>query len=205
MEAVGLSALGQCSWQLWCEWQAWQPPAAASAASRSRVARIAHVVDQRPGAVERGRAQIVLVPAHRIAGRIAHGAIDALDGGVGGDARRGCPARSARSASARVLLGANAPLAFCHFSKNGGHVAGEVLDDRQVGERADLDAAVLDHLRDVRAAGPARAAVDRHGAAAAHADPAGEAVGERRVGVALHPGHHVEHGLVLAQRHGEGL
>ena len=72
MEAVGLSALGQCSWQLWCEWQAWQPPAAASAASRCAIAGIAHVVDQRPGAIERRRAQIVLVPAHRIAGRIAH-------------------------------------------------------------------------------------------------------------------------------------
>ena len=35
MEAVGLSACGQCSWQDWCEWQAWQPPDAATAASRS--------------------------------------------------------------------------------------------------------------------------------------------------------------------------
>ena len=69
MEAVGLSALGQCSWQLWCEWQAWQPPSAAIAASRSRVAGIAHVVDERPRAVERGGPEIVLVPAHRIAGR----------------------------------------------------------------------------------------------------------------------------------------
>ena len=88
--------------------------------------------------------------------------------------------------------------------EEGGHVAGEVLDDGQVGERPDLEPAVLHHLRDVRAAGPARAAVDRHGAAAAHADAAGEAVGERGVGVALHPGDDVEHGLVLAQRHRVG-
>ena len=58
------------------------------------------------------------------------------------------------------------------------------------------------HLRDMRAAGPARAAVDGHGAGAAHADAAGEAVGQRRVEMALHPGDDVEHGLVLAPRHG---
>ena len=60
-------------------------------------------------------------------------------------------------------------------------------------------------LRDVRAAGPARPAVDGHGAAAAHADAAGEAIGERGIGVALHPRHDVEHGLVVAQRHAIGL
>src|SRR5579859_5286648 len=35
IEAVGLSASGQCSWQDWWEWQAWQPPAAATAYSRA--------------------------------------------------------------------------------------------------------------------------------------------------------------------------
>src|ERR1700738_4665314 len=51
------------------------------------------------------------------------------------------------------------------------------------------------------AAGPARPAVHRHGAGAAHADPAGKPIGQRRSEMALHEGHHVEHGLVLAQRH----
>src|SRR2546430_1655693 len=47
-----------------------------------RIAGVALVVDQGPGAVERGRAQIVGVPAHRVAGRIADAAIDALDAGI---------------------------------------------------------------------------------------------------------------------------
>src|SRR5262245_2237805 len=42
------------------------------------VAGIAHIVDEGPGAVERRRAQIVLVPAHRVAGGVAHPAVDAL-------------------------------------------------------------------------------------------------------------------------------
>ena len=83
-----------------------------------------------------------------------------------------------------------------------GHVAGEVLDDRQVAQRSDLETAVLGDLAHVAAAGPARLAVDRHGAGAAHADAAGEAVGERWVEAALDPGHHVEHGLALAVGHG---
>src|SRR5262249_61520637 len=50
-----------------------------------------------------------------------------------------------------------------------------------------------------------RPAVDGHGAAAAHADPAGETVGERGVQLALYPGDNVEHRLALAERHCEGL
>src|SRR5690606_37550682 len=64
---------------------------------------------------------------------------------------------------------------------------------------------VLDDIGDVGPAGPPRAAVDRHGTRPAHADPAGEAVGERRIGIALHPGDHVKHGLAFAQGHREPL
>src|SRR4029079_1043255 len=53
-----------------------------------RVAGVALVVDQGPGAVERGRAEIVGVPAHRIARRVADAAIDALDAGIRRAARR---------------------------------------------------------------------------------------------------------------------
>ena len=55
-------------------------------------------------------------------------------------------------------------------------------------------------LRYMRAAGPARPAVHRHGAGAAHADPAGKTVGQRRVEMALNEGHDIEHRLVFAQR-----
>src|SRR5262245_7956498 len=55
------------------------------------------------------------------------------------------------------------------------------------------------------AAGPARTAVHGHGAAAAHADPAGKAIGQARIGVALHPGDDVEHGLIVALWHAVDL
>src|SRR6185437_13869134 len=50
------------------------------------VVGIARIVDQRPGTVERGRTEIIVVPAHGVAGRIADAAIDALDRLVDGDA-----------------------------------------------------------------------------------------------------------------------
>src|SRR5581483_4387579 len=161
---------------------------------------VAHVVDEGPGAIEGGGAQIVRIPAHRVASRVAYGAVDALDGGVDGEplgARR-------RDALDGIALGPTRPeraLGLLPLLEERLHVAGQVLDDGQVGERADLEPAAFHHLGGVRAAGPARAAVDRHGARPAHADPAGEAVGERGVGVALHPRHHVEHRLALPQRH----
>src|SRR5690349_644696 len=51
------------------------------------IAAVTHVVDQRPGAVERGRAEIVGIPRDDVAARVADGAADALDAGVGGAAR----------------------------------------------------------------------------------------------------------------------
>src|SRR5262245_9809258 len=51
------------------------------------LAGVAMIVDERPGAVERRWSEVVPVPAHAIAGRVAYGAIDAFDGGVGGQAR----------------------------------------------------------------------------------------------------------------------
>ena len=179
---------------------------AATAASRCAIAGVAHVVDQRPGAVERGGAQIVLVPAHRIAGGIAHRAIDALDGGIGGDARRRSSARSARSASLRASCSARTrpwPAATSRRTAAMSQARSLMIGRLASGPISSLP--VLHHLRGVRAAGPARAAVDGHGAAAAHADAAGEAVGQRGIGVALHPGDDVEHGLVVALRHGVDL
>ena len=86
------------------------------------------------------------------------------------------------------------------------HVDGEVLHHRHVAKRFELQlAAVGDRLADAGAAGPARAAVHHHGAGAAHADPAGEAVGQGGVLVALDLGDDVENGLMRAPRHLEGL
>ena len=49
-----------------------------------RLAAVTPIVDQRPCTVERGRAEIIIVPAHGVAGGIADAAIDAFDPGVGG-------------------------------------------------------------------------------------------------------------------------
>src|SRR5262249_40578189 len=152
---------------------------------------------ERPRAIERRRPEIVGIPAHGIAGGIAYPAIDAFDGGIGGDARRAVrpdwfylvvaglrwletPPRP------RPLVGESADL------------VGQIFDDGQICERSDLEAAALGHARHVRAAGPARSAVHRHGAGAAHADAAGKAVGQRRVEMALNERHDIEHGLVFA-------
>jgi hypothetical protein len=42
------------------------------------------------------------------------------------------------------------------------HVGGEILDHRQILERTDFELSVARDLGDVRTAGPARLAVDRH-------------------------------------------
>src|SRR5207245_3861719 len=83
--------------------------------------------------------------------------------------------------------------------EEGLHVGGQILDDGQILERSNLEAAVLDYARDVRAAGPARPSVHGHGAGAAHAHAAGKAVRQRRVEMTLNKRHDVEHGLVFAR------
>src|SRR5215469_4337816 len=49
--------------------------------------RVAHIVDERPGAVQRGGPEIVRIPCDDIAARVAHAAADAFDAGIGGLAR----------------------------------------------------------------------------------------------------------------------
>ena len=53
----------------------------------------------------------------------------------------------------------------------------------------------------MRAAGPARHAVDGHRARPAHPDAAREPVSERRIELALDVGDHVQHRLALLARH----
>ena len=61
------------------------------------LASIAHVVDERPGPVQRRRPEVIRVPGDDVAGRVADAAADALDGGVGLPALRARPARRRRS------------------------------------------------------------------------------------------------------------
>src|SRR5205807_6632262 len=58
------------------------PGIACDGAQALVIAVIAHVVDQAPGAVERGRAEILGIPRHYVAGGVADAAADAFDGGI---------------------------------------------------------------------------------------------------------------------------
>src|SRR5262249_52310726 len=161
------------------------------------VAPVAHVVHERPRAIERRRPGIVGIPAHGIAGGIAYPAIDAFDGGVGGDARRAVRPDVLDLLVARLRRHEGA-LRAVPLVEEGAHVGNQILDDGQIRERPDLEAAALGHARHVRAAGPARGAVHRHGAGAAHADAAGKAGRQRRVGIAVNERPNVEPGLGFA-------
>ena len=80
MAAVGEICFGQRSVQLMCVWQEWQPASPATARSLALVFRaIPFVLDQRPGAVERRRAEVIRIPGHHVAGAVAHAAADAFD------------------------------------------------------------------------------------------------------------------------------
>src|SRR5262249_41907253 len=85
------------------------------------------------------------------------------------------------------------------------HVGHEVPDDGKVSQRRYGERVFFKDLVDVGPAGPARHAVHGHGAGAAHADAAGEAVGERWVQLALDVGDYIQHGLAGMARNVELL
>ena len=88
------------------------------------------------------------------------------------------------------------PVALQAKESSGGNAgSGQVADDGEVAQGRDLDGVVAHDFVHMRAAGPARRAVDGHRAGAAHADAAGKAVGERRIERALDVGDHIQHGL----------
>src|SRR5262245_3483244 len=161
----------------------------------SEVAAVALVVHQRPGTIERRRPEIIRAPAHGIAGGVTDAAIDAFDAGVGGAARRAVGLDPLDVVVARLRRREDA-VRLLPLLEEGPHVGHQILDDGEILQWPDLEPAALGHLGHVGAAGPARTPVHGHGTGAAHADPAREAIGERRVEVALNEGHHVEHGLI---------
>ncbi len=165
---------------------------------------IAFVVEERPRPRQRRRPEIILVPAHRIAGGVTDPAIDAFDGRVNGAPRRAIWPDLLDFIVACLGRRKN-PLSFLPLLKERLHVGRQVLDDGQVFQRADLEPAAAGNLRHVGAAGPARSAIDGHGTGAADADPAGETIRQGRIDMALHEGDNVEHGLARALRHAVGL
>ncbi len=168
------------------------------------VAAIAFVIHQRPGAIERRRTEIAGIPAHGIAAGMANTAIDAFDACIGRHTRR----RVRPNLRDRVVprfCRRKDTLGVLPLLEEGLHVGGQILDHRQVLERANFEPATAGDLGHMGPAGPARPAVHGHGAGAAHADPACEAIRQCRVDVALHERDHVEHGLTFPPRHGVGL
>jgi hypothetical protein len=202
IEAVGERCLGQLRVQLSWLWQRWQPASTATAEMAQAVA-IAHVVEECPSAVQGRRAEIVGVPADHIAGGVAYAAADALDAGIG---RLALGARRLDPGELGGALGRwhEAAPRLLPALEEWSHVDHEVADDREVTQRCYPDAAILRHPRRLRAARPARGGVDLHGAGAAHADTAGEAVGKGRIEPTLHVGDDVEHGLLGPCRHAIG-
>ena len=144
-------------------------------------------------------AEIILVPGHHVAGRVADAAADAFDAGIGraarGRRRRHDVEIGRGFARNRSALGV-APLV-----EERRHSTARSFTTVKLRSGSSRSLPSVGHLADAGAAGPARAAVHHHGAGAAHADAAGEAVGQRRVLLALNLGDHVEDGLVRAPRH----
>src|ERR1700736_2966658 len=165
------------------------------------VALVAHVVDERPGAVERGGPEIIGIPRHHVAGGMADAPADALDAGVGGLSSRG-RRRHDREIVRRLRGRLEMALGALPLVEERAHVDGKVPHHGEIAQRLEAQhRGGTERGGNARAAGPTWAAVDRHGAGAAHADAAGKAIGERRVLLALDVGDHVEHGLVRAARH----
>src|SRR5947199_9419045 len=110
------------------------------------VRTVALVVDERPRSVQRRGPEIIFVPAHDVASRIADAAIDAFDRGVGGEAARAV-GPNGLDRVLPVLRWRERTLGPRPLLEERPHVGGEVIDDRQVLERADRKAA---DVRDAR-------------------------------------------------------
>ncbi len=186
-------------------WHAWQPEVTAHRIEPLRLRAIAHIVHQRPRTVERSRPEIVRIPRDHIARGMADPAADAFDAFVRG------PALVAFRLHHREIVGdriarLEEPARRLPFVEERRHVDREVLHHLEVAQRFELERAIArNRIGHARAARPARAPVDHHRARSAHPHAAGEAIGERRILLALDLGDDVEHGLVGAPRHGEGL
>src|SRR3989441_13251719 len=162
------------------------------------------VLDQRPGAVERRRAEVVRIPGDDVAGAVAHAAANAFDPRI-----HLLSVRRIRGYASEVVAPclSTSKAAFCSrpLVEELAHVGDQIADHRQVAQRADHQLAFAGNLVYMSPAGPARHAVHAHRARAAHADAAGEAVGERGMERGLDVSPHVEHRLAGVARHLERL
>src|SRR5262245_6750388 len=164
------------------------------------IAGVTLVVDERPCTIERGRPEISCIPSDRIARGVTDAAIDAFNGGIGGQAGAAV-GPDLRDRIVAGFGGHERAFRLLPFLEEQAHVGCQILDHRQVRKRRDFDAARARDFRDMGAAGPARQPIDRHGARPADTHAASKTVGKGRIEVPLHERNHIEYGLVLAQRH----
>ena len=161
---------------------------------------VAHVVDERPRAIERRGTEVRAVPADDVATRVADAAADALDRRIDRE-----PLPSTRRDRREFVVSRRGrdelPLARAHLSKNSRMSVTRSRITGRFASGAISSCAVAGDRFDVRAARPARATVDGHRARAAHADAAGEPIGERRIDAPLDVRDDVEHGLRRVPRH----
>ena len=166
---------------------------------------ISRIIHERPGAVERCRAKIITIPGHDIAGSVANGAADAFNAGIsllprlaaGGD-----HGKFIRHGAIRRVLWLKKPLRTLPLVEERRQISRQVADHRQIGQGAQFQRTICaHHFPHMRPAGPARAAIHRHGAGPAHANTAGEAIGKAWVKFSLDMRDHIQHGLIVARRH----
>ena len=166
---------------------------------------IPRIIHQGPGAVERRGAKIIAIPGDNIAGSVANGAANAFNAGISllpRLAARRHHGKLIRHGAIRRVLRLEKPLRTLPFFEEGRQVSRQIADHRQVGQGAQFKRTIgADNLAHMRPAGPARAAIHRHGARPAHANAAGEAIGKAWVKLALNMRDHIKHGLIVARRH----
>jgi len=166
---------------------------------------IPRIIHQGPGAVERCGPQIITIPGDNIAGSVADGAADAFNAGIRfapGLAARGDHGKFIRHGAIRRVLWLEKPLRALPLIEEGRQISRQVADHRQIGQGAQFQRAIAaHHFPHMRPAGPARAAIHRHRARPAHANAAGEAIGQARVQFALDMRDNIQHGLIVTRRH----
>jgi len=142
---------------------------------------IARIIHQGPGAVQRRRAKIITIPGNNIAGSVTDSAANAFNPGISfapGFAARCNHGKFIRHGAIRSILRLEETLRALPFIEEGREVRGQVADHRQIGQGAQFQRAIgPHHFPHMRPAGPARAAIHRHGAGPAHANAAGKAIG----------------------------
>ena len=166
---------------------------------------ITRIIHQGPGAVERSRAKVIAIPRHNIAGSVTNGAANAFNACIGfapSLAAGGNHGKFIRHGAIRRVLRLKKTLRALPFVEKRRQVSGQVADHRQIGQGAQFKRSIgARHLAYMRPAGPARAAIHCHGARPAHANAAGEAIGQAWVKLPLDMRDDIKHGLVIPRWH----